>query len=212
MSTRRINLLPPEREVQRRARQLTVTIAAAGVALVVLLGIIYAAEVVRLHGQQNKLEAQEDRNADLQAQVAKLSTFDQKELELTQKTTLLGQLTQNEVRWSVVLADVSLVIPSDVWLTNFTGTVSVATAAQQAAAAGTPPPLGTIQMTGVTFSHIDVAKWLTRLAGVDAFTNAYLALSSKGSISLTDVVNFNSSVQLSTEALRKNQRGAERPL
>jgi Tfp pilus assembly protein PilN len=210
MAQRRINLLPPERELRRRARQLTATIIAAGMALVVLLGLIYGAETLRAHSEQNKLKAQQAQNAALQSQVTQLSRFAQKEADLNQKTKLLSTLTADEVRWSVVLADVSLLIPSDVWLTNFTG--SVAASIQGAPGAAASQSIGTIQLTGVTFSHLDVAKWLTRLAQIEAFANPYLSLSSKGVISTTDVVNFNSNVQLSEDSLRKNQPGAERPL
>jgi Tfp pilus assembly protein PilN len=209
MTTRRINLLPPEREERRRARQVTTTIVAAGVALVVLLALIYAAEIIRLHGQKNALEAQQAANATLQSQVAQLSQFQQLEVQLQQKTTLLNNVTQDEVRWSVVLADVSLVIPSDTWLTSLSGTQTVTTGAQSSGST-TSQALGTIQMTGVTFSHLDVARWLTRLAGVDAFTNTYLSLSSKAVIGPTGVVNFNSSADLSNQALRRNQPGADR--
>jgi len=120
-------------------------------------------------------------------------------------------LTADEVRWSVILADVSLVIPSDVWLTNFAGAVSASAGQRPEAGAAASAP-GTIQLTGVTFSHLDVAKWLTRLAGLQEFANPYLSLSSKAAIATTQVVNFNSSVDLSEQAFRKNQRGAERPL
>ena len=209
MTTRRINLLPPEREERRRARQITTTIVAAGVGLVVLLGLVYAAELVRLNSQKHALATQQATNASLQSQVAQLSQFQQLETQLQGKTTLLNNLTQDEVRWSVILADVSLVIPSDTWLTNFTATVTAAGTQSGPGATGATP-LGTIQLTGTTFSHLDVAKWLTRLAGVDAFTNTYLSLSSKSVIGATNVVEFNSSVQISDQALRRNQPGAER--
>ena len=209
MTTRRINLLPPEREERRRARQITTTIVAAGVALLVLLGLVYAAEFVRLNGRKHALETQQATNASLQSQVAQLSQFQQLETQLQGKTTLLNNLTEDEVRWSVILADVSLVIPSDTWLTNFTATVTAAGTQSGPGATGATP-LGTIQLTGTTFSHLDVAKWLTRLAGVDAFTNTYLSLSSKSVIGATNVVEFNSSVQISDQALRRNQPGAER--
>lgn len=211
MATRRINLLPPERAARRRARQFTTSIVAVGVAIVVLLAIVFGAELVRLHGQQNKLKTQQDTNAQLQAQVAQLAQFATLETQLRQKTALLTSLTTNEVRWSVLLTDVSLVIPSNVWLTNLTATVT-AGSTQAGPGAATATVLGSIQLTGVTFSHIDVAKWLTRLAGVDAFANPYLSLSSKAVIGPTQVVDFNSSVQLSGQALRRNQEGAERPL
>jgi type IV pilus assembly protein PilN len=210
MTTRRINLLPPEREQRRRARQTTTTIVAAGVALVVLLALVFVAEIIRLHGQTNALQAQQAKNAELQSEIAQLSQFQQLDTQLQQKTALLKNITQDEVRWSIVLADVSLVIPSDTWLTNFTATQATTSATQSGAGAQTSPAIGTIQLTGTTFSHLDVAKWLTRLAGVDAFTNPYLSLSSKGVVSTTTVVNFNSTVDLSDKALRRNQAGAER--
>jgi Tfp pilus assembly protein PilN len=210
VTTRRINLLPPERAEKRRARQITTTIVAAGVALIVLLGLVYAAEIVRLQGQKHALDTQQTTNAALQSQVAQLSQFQQLETQLQQRSTLLSNLTQDEVRWSVVLADISLVIPSDTWLTNFTASENASGTAQPAPGTTGTTPLGSIQLTGTTFSHLDVAKWLTRLAGVDAFTNAYLSLSSKATIGPQPVVNFNSSVQLSDQALRRNQPGAER--
>lgn len=206
---RRINLLPPELAERRRERQITTTIVAAGVALVVLLGLVYAAELVRLNGQKHTLQTQQATNATLQGQVAQLSQFQQLEGQLQSRSSLLTNLTQDEVRWSVVLADISLVIPSDTWLTNFTASEN-ATGTQAAQGTTGSTPLGSIQLTGITFSHLDVAKWLTRLAGVDAFTNAYLSLSTKSTIGPTPVVNFNSSVNLSDPALRRNQPGAER--
>ena len=207
---RRINLLPPEREQRKRARQTTTTIVAAGIALVVLLGLVFAAEVVRLNGQKHALATQQATNSQLQSQLAQLSQYQQLEAQLQGRTVLLNTLTADEVRWSVILADVSLVIPSDTWLTNMTATETAAGTQAGPGTTGTAPPLGSIQLTGTTFSHLDVAKWLTRLSGVDAFTNAYLSLSSKSTIGATQVVTFNSSVNLSQFALRRNQPGAER--
>jgi Tfp pilus assembly protein PilN len=211
-TTRRINLLPPERAERRRARQITTTIVATVLALVVLLALVYVAEQVRLNGQKHALETQQATNAGLQSQVAQLSQFQQLESQLQQKTTLLGTLTQDEVRWSVILADISLVIPSDTWLTSFTATENTSSGGPTTPGTSKATALGTIQLSGTTFSHLDVAKWLTRLAGVDAFTNSYLSLSSKSTISTTSVVNFNSSVDLSNQALRRNQEGAARIL
>jgi Tfp pilus assembly protein PilN len=208
MTDQRINLLPPELAQRRRQRQMLGMIIGAGLALIAILALVYVIEEFRLHGARGQLESQRDRNASLQGQVARLIEFDTLERNLKQKTTLLATLTQNEVRWSVLLADVSLVIPSDVWLTNFTGTVNLVT--QPAAAGSTQTQLGSIQLTGVTFSHVDVAKWLTRVGSVDAFSFPYLSLSAKSLIGTTPVVNFNSSVQLSNLAFRRNQRGAAR--
>ena len=203
MAARRINLLPPELAARRRVRQTGTAIVAASIALLALLALVFVVQQVRLHGVERSLDRQEDRNTDLQAQVSRLSEFQRLDAELRQKTALLSDLTDSEVRWSVLLADISLVVPSDVWLTTFTGNVSAGESAP-----GTS--LGSIEMAGTTFSHPDVAKWLTRLSGVDAFEFPYLSLSAKAKIGDTNVVNFTSSVQLGDAALRQNQRGAAR--
>ncbi|HJR19611.1 MAG TPA: PilN domain-containing protein, partial [Actinomycetota bacterium] len=144
----------------------------------------------------------------LQRQVTQLQGFAQLQQTLRTKEQLLGQLTAGEVRWSLLLNNISLVIPSDVWLTNFSGSVQVA-----AGAVAPPPttgPIGTIQVSGSTFTHLDVARWLSRLTGVDEFLFPYLSLSSKTSDDVQTLVDFNSSVQLSQEALRRNQPGGQR--
>src|SRR5258708_17889587 len=163
MTHRRINLLPPEREQRRRARQITTTIVAAGVALVVLRGLVLVAELVRLHGQKNALQSQQATNSTLQSQIGQLSQFQQLDSQLQQKTTLLNNITKDEVRWSIVLADVSLVIPSDTWLTNFTATQATTSATQSGAGAQANPAIGTIQLTWTTFSHLHFPKQPQRL-------------------------------------------------
>lgn len=207
MATRRINLLPPDLAQRRKSRQLAAAIGVAGIGLVAILMLVYGVQELRLRGERSRLEAQEERNDDLRAEVARLEDFDRLQNELQQKTSLLSDLTQQEVRWSVLLADISLVIPSDVWLTNLSGQVRIATGDE--GGEEDEATLGSIEMNGTTFSHVDAAKWLTRLVGVDGFSFPYLTLSVKASIDETATVNFNSSVQLSEQAFRRNQRGAE---
>ena len=207
MTARRINLLPQEHKQRRKARQSIVAAGAGVIALVVLLGLVYASQEVRLRSERNALAQQEIRIADLRAQVAELREFEELERELEEKSRLLADLSDQEVRWSVLLADISLVIPSDVWLTSFTGNVA-ATGEET----DTGFTAGQIQMSGTTFEHPDVARWLTRLDSVDAFVFPYLSLSAQAEIDSVDVVNFTTSVQLSPDALRRNQRGAVRSL
>lgn len=205
MTARRINLLPPELQERRRGRQLTTALVMGIAVLVGLMAVTYGAQEVRLRAERNALADQEARNAELQAQVAELREFQALEDELQEKTELLGRVSDSEVRWSVLLADLSLVIPSDVWLTTLSG--SITESAEEEATT-----LGQIQLNGTTFTHPDVARWLARLSSVDAFVFPYLSLSAQGTIGTVEVVNFTSSVQLSPQALRANQRGARRTL
>jgi len=208
---RQINLIPPEIAARRRSRQITALVGAIGLGLVAIVVIVYLIQAARLAGEKNTLAGVKRDNTTLERKVAALSQFAQLQATLQTKEKLLTTLTQNEVRWSVLLSDVSLVIPSDVWLTTFSGSVQEATQ-QTPATAGAAQPIviGNIQMSGVAFTHLDVAKWLIRLADVREFVLPYLSLSSKSEIGTQSVVQFNSSVNLSDSSLRRNQPGGER--
>jgi Tfp pilus assembly protein PilN len=204
---RQINLLPSEIAQRRRAREITLLIAAGGAVLMGLLVLVFLVQTARVAGERGKLEDIRRENAGLQRQVDRLQAFATLQKTLQTKQQLLGQLTRNEVRWSILLNDVSLVIPSDVWLTNFTGSVQTPTGPQPA---NVNAPIGTIALGGSTFTHLDVAKWLSRLSIVREFAFPYLTMSAKGVIGDQPIVSFNSSVELSTSALRRNQPGGER--
>ena len=207
---RQINLLPSEVAQRRRAREITLLIGAAGAALIALLVLVYLVQTARVAGERGELEDVRKENAALQGQVNDLQAFAQQQKTLQTKQQLLTTLTQNEVRWSVLLNDISLVIPSDVWLTNFTGSVQTSTGQRGPVEANVP--IGTISLGGSTFTHLDVAKWLSRLSVVREFAFPYLTMSAKGVVGDQPVVSFNSSVQLSRDALRRNQPGGERRL
>jgi len=206
---RQINLLPPEIAQRRRAREITLMIGAAGLALVGLLVLILLVQTARVAGERGKLRDVQNQNAALQSRVNELEFVAQNQAELANKQKLLETLTQNEVRWSVILNDISIRIPSDVWLTSFSGAVS-APVKQPAGAAS----FGTISFGGATFTHLDVAKWLSRLEDINEFSFPYLTLSSKSGAAEpgTETVTFNSTVELTTDALRRNQPGGMRAL
>ncbi|HEX9712547.1 MAG TPA: PilN domain-containing protein [Actinomycetota bacterium] len=203
MASRRINLLPPDLAHRRRIRQIGAAIGAAGLALVAVLALVYVVQEVRLRGERSRLEEQEDRNATISSEIASLREFGELGQQLDRRIDLINDLAADEVRWSVVLADVSLVIPPDVWLTQFSGAI---------AGGEDATTLGSVDMGGTGFAHVDVATWLTRLERVDAFAFPYLSLSQRAQLGQVSIVNFSSSVQLSTEALRANQRGAQRDI
>ena len=205
---RQINLLPPEIAQRRRVRETTLLIGAAGLVLVGLLVVVFIVQTARLAGERNKLQSVKRQNAALQVRVNQLQSFAQDQAALQNKKNLLATLTQNEVRWSVILSDLSIKIPSEVWLTSFTGTVQAPPTSGPNVATQT---VGTVSFNGTTFTHLDVAKWLTRLADVNEFSFPYLTLSAKGGgAGTTSLVTFNSTVDLSPAALRRNQPGGAR--
>lgn len=204
---RRINLLPRELAAKRRSRQIAGMIVIAGLVMLGLMVIVYGAQRARLASARGDLERQERVNAGLQRQVAQLSQFAQRQQQVRTKEQLLTALTRNEVRWSSVLTEVSLVIPADDWLTNFSGLVQ-----QGIIAAG--QPIGTIQVSGCTLlppdgTHLNVAQFLVQLGRPLIFDDdPFLTLSSVGS----DVcpVQFNAQLQLTEQSRRSAQPGGAR--
>lgn len=154
-----------------------------------------------VRGEVGRVKA---RNQALQAQVAALQAFGQMQARVAEQERLLAEAMGSEVLWSVILRNVSLVIPADVWLTSLSGQLQAEGGGQQPGAARR---VGSVQFSGYAFDHLGVAGWLIRLGEVKEFTNAYFSLSQKTELSGRTVVRFSSSVDLSQEAYsRRYQR------
>lgn len=202
----RINLLPPEIKERQRVRRQTAAVAVVGALVIAALGALFFLQQVRLQGVEDELADQQAVNAALQQDINELSRFAALEAELQGTRGLLDELLQNQVLWSGVLRDISLVIPGTAWLTQLTGTVT----AEQPVVEGTAPTttvtgpaglVGNITFTGNALDHRSVALWLARLEDVNGFVNPWLASSQKTDIGSTEVVEFNSSVDLSEEII-----------
>jgi hypothetical protein len=211
---RQINLLPPELAEKRRARRVTRLMLLGALGLAVLLALVYTAQLTRLSSERSRLETERTNNAKLRQQVAQLSQFARLRAELDAKQGLLTTLTVNEVRWSVILSDISRVIPSNAWLTTLTGTVqapATGTAPQPQASPGSA--IGSVQFAGCTLippdgTHLEVARFLIRIGMPATLVSPFLTLSSKTGSACP--VQFAANVDLDTQARRANQPGAAR--
>ncbi len=200
----RINLLPPELRERQRSRRQTFGVIAVGVVILALIGAFFVLQRMRLAEVQQDLEDQRAANAQIQQEIAELQDFDALRQELEASRTLVAQLMQNEVAWSGVLRDISLVIPGEAWLTTMTGNLTTAPAGEEVpeptapAAAGL---VGQVTFTGFAFDHRTAALWLSRLEDVRGFVNPWLTNSQKTEIGPRQVVEFTSSVDLSEAAV-----------
>ena len=211
----RINLLPPEVGERQKLRRRTLLTIGLGVVLLALVGGFYFLQVGRLSGVEEDIQAQEDVNADLQRQISELQDIAALELEITSTRDLLSALLQDRVLWSGILRDISLVIPSELWLEGLTGQVGAAAGAEGEAAPVTEAGLvGQISFTGQALSHREVALWLSRLEDVRGFINPWLSSSTKSGetgaeeegeavVTGPSTVSFASSVDLSDQALAR---------
>jgi Tfp pilus assembly protein PilN len=199
----KINLLPPEILERQRARRRTFAVVAFGLVLLLVMGGFYVLQLLRLSDLEDRLAAQRTTNAQLQAQIAELQEVAALQQQLSDSRALLADLLSNQVYWSSILRDVSLVIPGEAWLAGLTGAVAGAEAGETTELTVAPGLVGTISFTGFAFDHRDVALWLSRLEDVRGFINPWLASSSKTLVGTSEVVTFESSVDLSEQVLAR---------
>lgn len=213
---RRINLLPPEVEQKRRVRRQSGFLALGFVAFIVLLGAIWFVRQSTLNQERETLAALEAQQQELQTKVDALQEFAQLEQTVTQKRATLAAAMINDVAWSRLLVELSMVIPGDSWLTAFSGTAATQAPTPGAAPApGTAAPnLGTLTFTAVTFDFPGVAKWITRLQQEmnKSLQNVWVPTASKAELAGRDVVNYSSTADLSQGAAsgRYQQGGGPR--
>jgi Tfp pilus assembly protein PilN len=201
----RVNLMPPEVAQARAMRRVQMGLGAAGLASVAVVGLLYVSASHSVSAAQSDLAAAKSQTTQLQSQVARYQDvtriIDAAHAAQLQLVTAMG----DEVRYSQVLNDLSLAVPSTVWLKNLQFSSTVPAAA--GATAGTAPvsyggvlPVGSMTVTGVGFTHNDVALWLDALAGLDkTYANPYFTNSTGALIGTRRTVNFNANaVVLST--------------
>lgn len=175
----RINLLPPE-IIERQKASRKVTYFSGGlIALVLLLTLVYLMLVWRVSQENVLLQQLKGDNQRLKDIVAGYKTYQDKQNELQRREKILTQAIENRLLWSHILNEISMVIPSDVWLNSFTGDVTSG-----------------ISVRGYTFDHPTVAKWMIRQGEIKKLTEVELRLSQKTELEAQKVIEFETGAKL----------------
>jgi Tfp pilus assembly protein PilN len=200
----RVNLLPPEIAAKRAFRRVQLGMGAAVMASLAVVGGLYVSAAHGVSAAQSDLDAARSQQTSLQQSVhsyagvtAIYAAADQAQAQLI---TAMG----DEVQYSQVLTDLSLSIPSNVWLTNlsYTQTPPSAAAASATTTPGgaVPAAFGTATFQGIAFSHDDVAAWLDAIGKLKAYANPFFSSSVEAVIGSRSVVNFASTADVTTAA------------
>lgn len=215
---RRIDLLPPS-YLQRKRERNSLVIAGVAIAVVVLLLIAWWLFLgLRVNDAETELDEIRTANAELDAQIQELQRFVVLQNEVDAKRTALQTVMTDDIDWPGVLAEVAMVIPSEVWLTNLTASAGMTEGATTVPTETSPIPIsnlepfGRIQFQGQSLSMAGVARWMVRLEGVDSFFATYLQNSTEGTSPAGGTVfSFGTTIHLSPEAAsgRFQQRLAE---
>lgn len=193
----RVNLLPPEIGESRRFRRIQYGLA-GGVALTVgAVALLYVAAVGSVDNATTELQAVQTEQSALRAKQAEYASVTAVYARAAAAQAMLTQAMGQEVQYSDFLSDLSLTVPENVWLKSLTFTQAPA----PAALGSTEPGIGTVTVSGVGFTHDDVAAWLESLAGQQGYTNPYFSSSKEILIGTRQVVEFSSTATLTSDAL-----------
>jgi Tfp pilus assembly protein PilN len=215
-----INLMPPEIAEQAALRQMKMVCAGiAALCLLIVGGLYYQAHSSVSSANKNLASAQQQQ-ATVQAQVSKLQPVAQAYAQVASAKALVTEALTGKIEWSQQLNDLALTTPSGVWLTNMTvtagstdssgsvGGTNAATASSNAALTG--QGIATITFTGVASeqgatglngARDVVANWLDALATEHGYTNPYVSTTQEALIGNTPVVNFSSTVTVTSALL-----------
>jgi Tfp pilus assembly protein PilN len=206
----KVNLLPPEIEEERRFRKVQVGLGAAVVAAVGLVGALTLSANGGVADAQSDLDAAKAQQSRLTAQKQQYAEVPLVYAEVEATRAQLSQAMGQEIRWSYFLNDLSLKVPSKVWLTSMTVTQEVDPAAATGATAATGTTetpeyltegLGTITFEGRGYRHNDVAAWLDALAKQKGLTQPYFTNSTKDAVGDENSVKFSSQATITEQAL-----------
>jgi Tfp pilus assembly protein PilN len=206
---RQIDLLPASYAEKRRERRTLSLVIGAG--LLVLLALV--AWWLSLGGRISEATAEladaQERNGQLESQVAELQRFAELEAEVKAKEAALKSVMTGDVAWPSVLTEVAMVIPGDVWLTDFVASAGITEGATPVGTETAPvrvaedAPTGRIQFTGGSLSMPGVSRWLIELAQTRGFSAVWLNSATEATTgeATSTFIEFDSTIELNDKAL-----------
>jgi Tfp pilus assembly protein PilN len=187
---RAVNLLPRDEAPKSFEKNRGVAFGAAGGAALVTVGMVAlllsaGGTVTEQQAQVEALQAElasipdATENAEAAAENAAISS------ELSKRTNALSSVLGGRIAWDAVLRQVSLVLPTDVWLTGLT-----TTAPDESDAAPGESTVTSITLQGATYAQSGVARLLSRLSVAPVLTNVRLQSSTLAESGSAKLVQF----------------------
>lgn len=176
---KRIDLLPPEARVRAsRERGLLYAILIL-VAVVVALGLVYMQQNSTVSSKQSEVNQLTAETQVVQQKAAALAPYAEIQSTRTAMTQTARSIFEAGVPWSTILQEISLVIPENVRLQSLTCTVppAMVPGAPPAVAGAAPVATTDVTFTGTTYTHRDVAEFMTRLGLIPQLSSIQLVSS-----------------------------------
>jgi Tfp pilus assembly protein PilN len=186
----RINLLPPEILERRKAEQRIgwVLLAAAGIA-VILVGV-WGYGYFTLDSKKSELASIQQQVQTTNAQATQLAIFEQRAAELEARRATVAQALSTKRDWARMMDELSLVLPSDIWLQTLTANQDggIAMAGYALDTPNDDPDAG----------HKSIAKALVRIADLDELYDVWLTSSVKTVYEEQQAIQFTITAKVGT--------------
>jgi Tfp pilus assembly protein PilN len=195
---RAVNLLPIEERRGVAAPGRTgyapyAILAALGLILIGVLAYVLVDNTVK--DRRGKLARVKQQTAAAQAEAAALKPYRDFAALSQQRLTTVQSLARTRFDWEQVIRDLSKALPSDTFLTAFSGSIASTTTS-----AGTPAgaPAPSLSLTGCANDQIEVARTLVRLRLMHNVSDVELSNSQRAAPSAAGGASAGSSSSSST--------------
>jgi Tfp pilus assembly protein PilN len=168
----RINLIPPEILAKRRDERRRSWVWLGGFILLAVVALFCLFVFIQVASSTSDVASVQQQAQTLQAQTSRFDVFQKKEAELLQRKDSVSAALAGRVDWAGTLYELGLVLPTDVYLTTFTG--------NDTAVSGSG---GSVTLAGVAVPDADktpaigyksIAKVLVRLTEMTQLDNVWL--------------------------------------
>jgi Tfp pilus assembly protein PilN len=203
---RRIELLPESYRQQQRERRVIAFVVMGGLFVVLLLTIWFVRLNFQVSNAKDDLAAIQAENQTLQNQIAQLQTFQDLKDEVDAKRLALETVMAGDLDWPVLMTEVAMAAPGEVWLRTMTASAGATEGSAPAPTETAPIDLsakeavGRIQFEGSSLSMPGVAKWLIRQQLSKTFEAVYLTDAVEVEIAEQQAFDFTSSLELNRRA------------
>jgi Tfp pilus assembly protein PilN len=186
---RPVNLIPKDQQAGARAgigggRTGFGPYIALGVLGLAVIGV--AVSVLTSNGvnsRKGKVAGLERETASVKAEADALRPYGGFAAVKQARVDTINALVDTSFNWERVVRSLSRTIPSNVWLTQFTGTVSPDVKFESGGGGGSSARSKTqspaIELSGCTYSHSAVARMMVRMRNLDDVTEVVLQSSEK---------------------------------
>jgi Tfp pilus assembly protein PilN len=201
----RVHLLPPEIEVQKRARSQRQGLLAALVVVIASVVVGFGVATFALIGANASLATEQARATAYVAASNEYSPVLKVQRQMSDITAAQPLAASGEISWLPFLSSVKGTLPPGMTVTDFEARLD--TAAEQDAVATTPlaaPHVATLDITTTT-STMPISDWLDRLKTVKGYVDA-----TPGSVNLDQTTGiYTVQVQLHVNAKAESKRFQE---